>query len=475
MSARTPFIPSNNSQARPASRATQAKDNATSTSARDSSFVAGFNNALNDDAVLKSALTPQLNTSQKGQAISEHESASVNKIPGKPSNLNGLLKKSSGTTNNLNLSGRKSLPHANQVTSVSHESALNKSLSIRRDQAGTPSVFAPKPLGPNAVSAADILSASLKSPTFLPPSVPTLHTNETHIPTMNEGNGNPYPVSQYKFGNAPPHRVLLPSDDSTARSIPRPLIGLIPQHNRSNKKRGRAELEAEDDMLYANQIESGPTKRYKTNEPIKAGMDAKNYTDEENDRFHSQAHFSPQLLSSPLERVHSPQSSNHGPHDYQQHTSPSEHHAQGFDPHQHQYLRRMSRNLGPDVEQGDSGIGPPSLSNESNVSVGRGDALDKLLGCQADAYIEEHIEKYEQLVTKWKECSMEDWVKGADEIMAKYTKILDFVQRHMTTKLKLFTSFDQQLETHNSVLQERAKVLDGVKKKLVAQSGSILG
>ncbi|KAJ3843364.1 hypothetical protein F5878DRAFT_528063 [Lentinula raphanica] len=448
MSARTPFIPSNNSQARPASRATQAKDNATSTSARDSSFVAGFNNALNDDAVLKSALTPQLNTSQKGQAISEHESASVNKIPGKPSNLNGLLKKSSGTTNNLNLSGRKSLPHANQATSVSHESALNKSLSIRRDQAGTPSVFAPKPLGPNAVSAADILSASLKSPAFLPPSVPTLHTNETHIPTMNEGNGNPYPVSQYKFGNAPPHRVLLPSDDSTARSIPGPLIGLIPQHNRSNKKRGRAELEAEDDILYANQIESGPTKRYKNNEPIKAGMDAKNYTDEENDRFHSQAHFSPQLLSSPLERVHSPQSSNHGPHDYQQHTN----------------------------GEGDSGIGPPSLSNESNMSVGRGDALDKLLGCQADAYIEEHIAKYEQLVTKWKECSMEDWVKGADEIMAKYTKILDFVRRPFyRTKLKLFTSFDQQLETHNSVLQERAKVLDGVKKKLVAQSGSILG
>lgn len=42
------------------------------------------------------------------------------------------------------------------------------------------------------------------------------------------------------------------------------------------------------------------------------------------------------------------------------------------------------------------------------------------------------------------------------------------------TKLKLFTSFDKQLETHDSVLDNRAKVLEGVKSKLVAQSGNIL-
>lgn len=98
--------------------------------------------------------------------------------------------------------------------------------------------------------------------------------------------------------------------------------------------------------------------------------------------------------------------------------------------------------------------------------------------------------------------------------MAKYVKILDFVRgdlfrsvlcshsslqvkNHMTyvsldystsllqsmlipiathrTKLKLFTTFDQQVEVHNSVLGERAKVLEGVKTNVVAQSGNILG
>lgn len=42
------------------------------------------------------------------------------------------------------------------------------------------------------------------------------------------------------------------------------------------------------------------------------------------------------------------------------------------------------------------------------------------------------------------------------------------------TKLKLFTSFDEKVDAHNSVLLDRAKILEGVKAKLVAQSGSIL-
>ncbi|KAJ3789869.1 hypothetical protein GGU10DRAFT_304178 [Lentinula aff. detonsa] len=384
--------------------------------------------------MLKSSPALQLSASSqnKGPVVSDHETPSAKTISGKPSNLNGLLKKSSGSHSGLSLSGRKS--NANQVSGSAKESALTKSLSIRRDQAGTPSVFAPKPL--NAVSAADLLfSSSIKSPALPNCPAPSLHiANETHIPMKSEG--NPYPVSQYKFGNAPPQRVLLHNDDSATRATPASLIGLIPNHahDRTTKKRSRAELDADDDVIYANHMDSGPTKRYETNETLQA------------DPFNPQARFSPELLSSPMERRESPQSTSHEPRDYRQHTS---------------------GNGG-----GDSGIGPPSPSNGSNERGG--DALDKLLGCQAHVYIEDHMEKYEQLATKWKDCSMEEWVKGADEIMAKYVKILDFVKNHMTTKLKLFTSFDQQLEAHNSVLNDRAKVLDGVKSKLVVQSGSIL-
>lgn len=41
--------------------------------------------------------------------------------------------------------------------------------------------------------------------------------------------------------------------------------------------------------------------------------------------------------------------------------------------------------------------------------------------------------------------------------------------------MKLFASFDAKVDVHNGVLDEREKVLDGVKKRLVQESGSVLG
>jgi hypothetical protein len=56
---------------------------------------------------------------------------------------------------------------------------------------------------------------------------------------------------------------------------------------------------------------------------------------------------------------------------------------------------------------------------DQDVSMLDGDidgskTLDKLLGCDTDAYIEEHMEKYERAVNRWRECSMEEWIAGAD-------------------------------------------------------------
>lgn len=50
------------------------------------------------------------------------------------------------------------------------------------------------------------------------------------------------------------------------------------------------------------------------------------------------------------------------------------------------------------------------LDGESDGPKG----LDKLLGCDTDAYIEEQMEKYERAVTRWRECSLEEWITGAD-------------------------------------------------------------
>lgn len=41
--------------------------------------------------------------------------------------------------------------------------------------------------------------------------------------------------------------------------------------------------------------------------------------------------------------------------------------------------------------------------------------------------------------------------------------------------MKLFASFDSKVDAHNSVLNDREKLLDGVKERLVNESGNVLG
>ncbi|KAK0494026.1 hypothetical protein EDD18DRAFT_1107533 [Armillaria luteobubalina] len=143
---------------------------------------------------------------------------------------------------------------------------------------------------------------------------------------------------------------------------------------------------------------------------------------------------------------------------------------------------------------------PAPVSNESfhdydpnTLSQGNNEGtLDKLLGRDADAFVEEHMDNYEVLIEKWKNCTMDEWIAGVDTIMVKYSKILEFVKTHMTyafmvpsnlvltlrrrsTKLKLFASFDKQVDSHGVVLEERQKVLAGVKQRFMSESGNILG
>ncbi|OBZ66422.1 hypothetical protein A0H81_13695 [Grifola frondosa] len=72
---------------------------------------------------------------------------------------------------------------------------------------------------------------------------------------------------------------------------------------------------------------------------------------------------------------------------------------------------------------------------------GHGHALFKLLGQDMDAYVDSHMDAYEQARKKWSECSMDEWTTGADELAGKFTKMLDFVKDHMTSKLTLYASF----------------------------------
>ena len=40
--------------------------------------------------------------------------------------------------------------------------------------------------------------------------------------------------------------------------------------------------------------------------------------------------------------------------------------------------------------------------------------LTRLLGCDVDAYVEDHEEKYERCVERWKGCTIEEWITGAE-------------------------------------------------------------
>ena len=57
---------------------------------------------------------------------------------------------------------------------------------------------------------------------------------------------------------------------------------------------------------------------------------------------------------------------------------------------------------------------------------GEGDGLgtlDKLLGCDTGAYVEAHMETYERAVNKWRECSMEEWIAGADGMSCTFPSL----------------------------------------------------
>ncbi|KAF8902157.1 hypothetical protein CPB85DRAFT_1322046 [Mucidula mucida] len=175
-----------------------------------------------------------------------------------------------------------------------------------------------------------------------------------------------------------------------------------------------------------------------------AYANAKRYRldDDENSKY-ANSNFSPSRMSSPLAPNYEP--------------SPQ---ARAFPRH-----RQVEE---PQYEQ-------QPLSQNNSQTQQQGGALNKLLGRDADLFVEEHTENYEILTEKWKNCTMDEWVAGADVIMGKYGKILDFVKGHMTTKLKLFATFDKHVDAHNVVLDDRAKVLNGVKQRLVKESGNILG
>ncbi|KAK0470253.1 uncharacterized protein EV420DRAFT_1634690 [Desarmillaria tabescens] len=329
-----------------------------------------------------------------------------------PLNLQNLMKKKSL------IPGKNSIPAPGRRTSGS-EHALEKEKGPlpgfpRRVQTSNPNIVAPHPLPPPLSMSPLYAGAELSLKPTDPSQSHTLQSpteKDAHIPAS-------FAVPDVSF--ASPAKL-----NTKFQHMPQPQSGGPQRTNENRNKRSRSEF-GEDEATYAYDADygSGQNKRYKMDGPDK-------YPDP----------FSPAPLSSPLrhpEYRNSPTSSNRG---YRQHAD-----NESF----HDY-------------------------HPNNLSQGNEGALDKLLGRDANIFVEEHMDSYEALIEKWKNCTTDEWIAGADVIMVKYSKILEFVKTHMTTKLKLFAAFDKQVDSHGVVLEERQKVLAGVKQKLVSESGNILG
>ncbi|KAL5486014.1 hypothetical protein ACEPAI_7058 [Sanghuangporus weigelae] len=102
-------------------------------------------------------------------------------------------------------------------------------------------------------------------------------------------------------------------------------------------------------------------------------------------------------------------------------------------------------------------------------------ALCRLLGIDFDHYFAEHIEQYEAAKKRWTSCSVEEWKTGAEEISAKFNKLIDFVKERMTAKLSLYASLHDKVAHHKVTLGERKSMLKNMQEQLVKDSGTVLG
>ncbi|KAI0665813.1 hypothetical protein C8Q78DRAFT_1063279, partial [Trametes maxima] len=101
--------------------------------------------------------------------------------------------------------------------------------------------------------------------------------------------------------------------------------------------------------------------------------------------------------------------------------------------------------------------------------------LLRLLGQDLDIFAEAHVDSYEQASRKWAECSAEEWTKGADELMGRFGKMLDFVKDHMTAKIALYATLHNKIADHKVVLADRQQSLKDARENLVREGGAVVG
>ncbi|KAJ7590269.1 hypothetical protein C8J56DRAFT_937223 [Mycena floridula] len=262
-------------------------------------------------------------------------------------------------------------------------------------------------------------------PAFKTPNFPSRQSSPDPDSASNPHISAPDDDEHYSSISKPPQRIVIPENESNDEPQPR-------------LKRTRAEIDEDDDLDAS--FETQPPKRYKADPSAQKENNRSHNMD-----YHQGPSFSQHGLSSPLAPSHRS--------DFN--TSP-----RGPDSFRRQDFAQHVNYQQPEASQ------PAPNSNSSCMS--------RLLGQDIDAFLEGRADKYDEMCAKWKDCTMEEWNAGSQELTAKFLKITEFAMKHMSEKLTLFKSFDAQVDLHNTTLKERQKMLEGVTQKLVSDSGNLL-
>jgi len=64
---------------------------------------------------------------------------------------------------------------------------------------------------------------------------------------------------------------------------------------------------------------------------------------------------------------------------------------------------------------------PPYKNEQASQPRVEESALEKLLGRDSDQYVKERMGDYDRLVDKWSDCTMAEWIAGADGLLLPWS------------------------------------------------------
>ncbi|GJJ08706.1 hypothetical protein Clacol_002925 [Clathrus columnatus] len=145
-----------------------------------------------------------------------------------------------------------------------------------------------------------------------------------------------------------------------------------------------------------------------------------------------------------------------------------------------------NNNIGPDSNflrpASQTPFRPNDVEQETIMTNYHEPSFATVLGHEIESYLTSHMDTYERAKARWTDCSREEWERGADEIVEKFTKILDFVKDHMRSiklnvnrqKITLYASLQYKLDTHKKDRDSIGKMLKEAKDELVAKTGVLI-